>query len=303
MKTTTVQRTLAVFGAAALAVTAIACANDEAAEGEKDDSNQNAMVEEIHNMLPDDIKDAGVIKVGTEAYYPPYDLFAEDDETIIGLDPDIVHALGDVLGVEMQIENMAFDGLLPALEAGRFDMLTGALGTTEERIEKYDFVSYFKAVQGITTVADNPHNIQSKEDLCGLNVAVLDASYQLGLLEEFNEDMCASDPMDIQAFPSDSDALMQLQNGRADAHIAQYPVAVYNAQNFGGGESFEVVGDDSFGAQLLGKIFRKDTPELRDAVQAAMNELIENGTYQDILDDHGLAEGAIDESVINVVLD
>lgn len=275
------------------------CTSEDAAETT---SERPEMVQEIHDMLPENIRESGVVKVGTEAFYPPYDSFADDEETIVGLDPDIVAALGAVLGVDMQIENMAFDGLLPALEAGRFDMLTGALGTTEERIKKYDFVSYYRVVQGITTTADNPKGVATKEDLCGLNVAVLDASYQLTLLESFNEGMCAADPMQLQAFQSDSDALMQLQNGRADAHVAQYPVAVYNAETFGEGKKFTVITDEDFGPQLLGKIFRKDSTELRDAVQAAMNELIENGVYASILADNGLGAGAIEESVINVVL-
>ncbi|WP_217136137.1 ABC transporter substrate-binding protein [Leucobacter chinensis] len=284
-----------------VALTGCSADNDTAKDPAAPAETKTEVVDEIRELLPKRIQDAGVIKVGTEAYYPPYDYFGDDEETIVGLDPDLLHALGGILGVEFAIENMAFDGLLPALEAGRFDMVSGALGTTEERIAKYDFVTYFSATQGITTVAENPKGIKGKDNLCGLNVAVLDASYQLSLLESFNDNECASNPMKIQAFQSDSDALMQLQNGRADAHIAQYPVAVYNATTFGDGKKFAVVNDETFGAQLLGKIFRKDEQELRDAVQAAMNELIRSGAYGDILEEHGLALGAVETSEINVV--
>lgn len=256
---------------------------------------------ELHAMLPQDIQDSGVIRVGTEAFYPPYDYFADDEETIIGLDPDIVHALGDVLGVEMKIEHMAWDGLLPALDSGRVDMLTGAFGSTPERLEKYDFVSYYSASQGITTTVENPKGVAEKEGLCGLNVSVLDASFQMDLLTELNEDMCVGNEMTILPFQSDSDALQQLQNGRADVHVAQYPVASFSAKTFGDGTLFAVIDDESFGPQLLGKVFRKDSEELRDAIHAAMNELITSGVYDKIVAEHELSSGAITESEINKI--
>lgn len=287
--------TVAALSAAALLLSG--CAGTEDSTGEERPGAE--MSQEIHDMLPDRIKDSGVIAVGTEAFYPPYDYFDDDETTIVGLDPDIVHALGDVLGVEMKLEHMAFDGLLPALDAKRIDMVTGALGVNADRVAKYDFVSYFNTPQGITVLADNPKGVESRDDLCGLNVSVLDASHQLNLLEEMNGDICSGNPMNIMAFPADSDALQQLQNGRADAHLAQYPVAAYNAETFGGGDTFLAISEDAFGPYILGKVFRKDDTELRDAVQAAMNELIESGVYQEILEAHGLESGAIERSEIN----
>lgn len=290
--------TVAIAATAAMLLTS--CADDVLTE-EEDTTKSSAAAynEEIHDMLPDRIKESGVIAVGTEAFYPPYDYFADDETTIVGLDPDLVHAVGEVLGVEMDIQNMAFDGLLPALEAKRLDMVSGALGVNAERVEKYDFVSYFNTPQGITVLADNPEGIEKKEDLCGQPVSVLEASHQLMLLEKMNENECASNPMEIMAFPADNDALQQLLTGRAVAHLAQYPVAAYNAENFRGGDTFAAFPETSFGPYILGKVFRKDDTELRDAVQAAFNDLIETGKYLEILEAHGLEDGAIEKSEIN----
>lgn len=253
----------------------------------------------IHDMLPQNIKDSGKIIVGTEAFYPPHEYFAEDGETIIGVDPDIVHAMGEVLGVKIAYENLAWDALLPALDAGRIDVISAAMGINETRVEKYDFISYFSTPQGVTVLAGNPNGVKEAKDLCGVNVSVLDASHQLEVLEGLNTDICASDPLNILAFPTDSDALQQLQSGRADAHLAQYPAALYSAQTFGDGKTFEAIPMTEFASQTLGKAFRKDDAELRDAMRAALNELIESGKYEEILAQHGLEAGAITSSEVN----
>lgn len=290
---------LATVSAAALVLTG--CSADDGADAESATPSA-AMVQEIHDMLPESIRDAGVIQVGTEAFYPPHEYFAEDEETIIGVDPDIVYALGDILGVEMNLENMAWDGLLPALDAGRIDMIAAAMGVTEERVQKYDFVSYFNTVQGATVLAGNSNNISVAADLCGLNISVLDGSHQLDELEKFNAAECAGNEMTVMPFPADSDALQQLQNGRADAHIAQFPAASYNAETFGGGDTFEALPMDDLAPQILALSLAKDSTELRDALQAAMNELIDSGLYAEILAEHGLESGAIVESEINPLI-
>jgi len=291
---------------AALAASALflaGCASEDAGsqgvpESERPTASLNT---DIQAMLPARIAESGIITVGTEAYYPPYESFADDDSTIIGLDPDLLHAIGDVLGVEMKIENLAFDGLLPALDAKRLDIVSAALTINADRVEKYDFVSYFNTPQGITVLADNPNGIKTRDDLCGLNVAVLDASHQLSLLEAMNDDVCSDNQMTITAFTSDADALQQLQSGRADASLSQYPVAAFSAANFGSGDTFTAISDASFGPSLLGEVFRKDDSELRDAVQAAINDLIDSGVYEEVLDTHGLAVGAITRAEINEI--
>ena len=292
---------IAALAASALFLTGCAsqgAENSGAPESERPTASVNT---DIQAMLPARITESGIITVGTEAYYPPYESFADDDSTIIGLDPDLLHAIGDVLGVEMKIENLAFDGLLPALDAKRLDIVSAALTINADRVEKYDFVSYFNTPQGITVLADNPKGIKTRDDLCGLNVAVLDASHQLSLLEAMNQDVCSDNKMTITAFTSDADALQQLQSGRADASLSQYPVAAYSAANFGSGDTFTAISDASFGPSLLGEVFRKDDSELRDAVQAAINHLIESGVYEEVLDSHGLAVGAITQAEINEI--
>jgi polar amino acid transport system substrate-binding protein len=252
----------------------------------------------LHEQLPDDVKAAGKVEVGTEALYPPFESFAEDNTTIVGLDPDLAKALGEVLGVEVTMTHTAFDGLLTALDGGRFDLVMAAITDTKERQAKYDFVDYFTTGQAIV-VKKGETSISSIEDLCGKNVSVLTASTQERLLGEFNANQCASNQIKVTALPNDKDALLQVQTGRADASFTQDAVGRYNARTVGGGNQFEVANSEPVLPVPVGIVFAKDNTQLRDAFKAALEEIIANGTYDQILEKNDLVSGANTGATIN----
>lgn len=254
----------------------------------------------LHAALPADIRDAGVVKIGTEALYPPFESLADDNKTIVGLDPDLAKALGEVLGVKVEFTNTAFDGLLTALDGGRFDLVAAAVTDTKDREKEYDFVDYFMTGQSIVVKKGNPEDITGVEDLCGRPVAVLRASTQEKLLEGFNTKECKDDPIDVTALQSDKDALVQVQSGRADASFTQDAVGVYNAQTIGGGNQFEIANSEALLPTPVGMVFTKEDTALRDAFRNALDVLIDNGTYAEILEKHDMSQGALDEAAINL---
>jgi polar amino acid transport system substrate-binding protein len=253
----------------------------------------------LHDQLPEDIQSAGKVTIGTEALYPPFESFAEDNKTIVGLDPDLANALGQVLGVDVTMTHTAFDGLLTALDGGRFDLVMAAITDTTERQAKYDFVDYFTTGQAIVVKKGNPEKITAIEDLCGKNVSVLVASTQEKLLGEFNADQCASDKIKVTALPNDKDALLQVRTGRADASFTQDAVGRYNSRTIGGGNQFEVANSEPVLPVPVGIVFSKDDTRLRDAFKAALEELIANGTYDEILAKNDLSGGANKDATIN----
>jgi polar amino acid transport system substrate-binding protein len=250
-------------------------------------------------MLPQAIQDAGTMRIGTEALYPPYEYLDEDGQTIIGLDPDLVQAVSDRLGVEFELTNTAFDGLLPALDGDRFDVIAAAVSDTKARQANYDFVDYFQAGQAIVVASGNPEGISGVEDLCGKPVSVLVSSAQEALLNQFNGDQCKSDPITITSLPTDQDALLQVQSGRAQASFTQEPVGRYNAAQIGGGNAFEVANDETLFPNPLGFVFDKEDTQLRDAWQAAVQSLIDDGTYADLLEARDLGSGAVEQATVN----
>ncbi len=264
---------------------------EPAPEVQKDD--------ELFAMLPAEIQESGTISVGTEALYPPYEYLDEDGTTVIGLDPELLDAVTARLGITYELTDTAFDGLLPALEGKRYDLVAAAVTDTKERQAKYDFVDYFNAGQAIVVAAGNPEGITTVEDLCGKAVSVLVSSAQESLLNDFNADECSADQIDITSLPNDQDALLQVQSGRAVASFTQEPVGRYNAAQIAGGSAFEVANSEPLFANPLGYVFPKDSTELRDAVQAALQSLIDDGTYGEVLDARDLGSGAVDEATVN----
>jgi polar amino acid transport system substrate-binding protein len=250
-------------------------------------------------MLPQEVQTAGTLKIGTEALYPPYEYLDEDGETIIGLDPELVDAVTARLGVDYELTNTAFDGLLPALSGNRFDVIAAAVTDTTARQANYDFVDYFKAGQAIVVATGNPEKIAGVDDLCGKPVAVLVSSAQESLLNKFNKEQCASKPIAITSLPTDQDALIQVQSGRAVATFTQEPVGRYNAAQIAGGHAFEVANSQTLFPNPLGFVFDKADTQLRDAWQAAVQSLIDDGTYADILKGRDLGTGAVDKATIN----
>jgi polar amino acid transport system substrate-binding protein len=255
--------------------------------------------QKLHDSLPADIKDAGKVTIGTEALYPPFESFSDDNKTIVGLDPDLATALGQVLGIEVEFTHTAFDGLLTALDGGRFDLVMAAITDTKDRQEVYDFVDYFLTGQSIVVKKGNPEGIEGISDLCGQSVAVLKASTQEKMLGQFNEDECADDNIEIDPFPSDKDALTQVQSGRDVASFTQDAVGAFNAANIGGGNQFEVANSEALLPTPVGIVFTKEDTQLRDAFKAALEKLIADGTYEEILSNYELEGGAVDSVTIN----
>lgn len=291
-----------IIATSAAAFSLVSCSSDSSTSTETSAAAASVSVEvdsALHDMLPQEIKDSGTIKVGTEAFYPPYEYLAEDGNTVVGLDPDLFQAVVDRLGVSYTMENIAFDSLLPSLDSKRFDTVVGAMTDNAERQANYDFVDYFSAGQSIVVTKDNPNNITDFPDLCGKTVSVLTSSAQETFLKELNSTTCKDSPIDILALQTDNDALLQVQNGRAVGVVSQDPVAQYNAKNVGGGNQFKVANAEPAAMQPLGYVFRKGDTELQKAIQASLQSLMDDGTYEEILQSHDVATGALTEATIN----
>ncbi|MCW2723148.1 MAG: transporter substrate-binding protein [Frankiales bacterium] len=298
------RRAGAPLAAAALAILAAACGGGSATTtGSASSAASPAPVQtknaSLNEKLPAALRTAGTVKVGTEALYPPFESFGADNKTIVGLDPDIAAALGEVLGVKLPMTHTAFDGLLTALDGGRFDIVMAAITDTKAREAKYDFVDYFTTGQAIVVKKGNPAGIKGVPDLCGKNVSVLVSSTQEKLLGEFNTKECAAKKINVTALPNDKDALLQVRTGRADANFTQDAVGRYNAKTIGGGNQFEVANSQPMLPTPVGIVVAKKNTQLRDALKAGLEELIANGTYGRILAKNDLSGGAVKDVTLN----
>jgi polar amino acid transport system substrate-binding protein len=238
-----------------------------------------------------------VLKVATDATFPPFEYLGADNRSMQGFDIDLGNALGEKLGTRVQFAQLSFDGLIPALRGGRFDLIMAGMADLPERQKQVDFVNYFRSGLGILVKKGNPEGIASLEDLCGKTVAVQKGTAQVDLVTKQNGQ--CDRKIQIRTFPAETDAQLQVRTGRATADVTDYPVAIYTAKTAGGGDQYEVANTPQYDTTLYGVAVAKGNAELRDRVKGGLEQLIGDGTYKRLLDKWGLGNLAIDKVTIN----
>ena len=234
----------------------------------------------------------GTLTIGSDIAYAPIEYFEEGTDNAVGMDVDIANAMAEKLGVEVEFEQVAdFAGIVGDLTSGRYDIVMSAISITPEREAEIDFIAYFGPVgTGILTLKDNPQGFAGVEDLCGHPVAAQDGTFQIEQMETLNAGACSDNPIDIRAFPDNPASVQELILGRVDAQLADDPVAAYSAlQNE---EDLIELAVPGFESAPYGIGVRKDSTALNEALTAAFEAIVADGTYADILEEWGQTEFA-----------
>lgn len=245
-------------------------------------------------LLPDEIKEAGVLVVGTDAAYPPNE-YKDADGNPIGWDVDLVDALGAKLGLEIKYEIASFDKIIPSITGGTMDLGMSSFTDNAERQKQVDFVDYYSA--GILWAAPAGKTVDP-DDACGLKVAVQATTYEHTDELPAKSQACvdAGKPaIEITPFDTQDAAANAVVLGQADAMSADSPVTGYAIAQTDG--KLEAAGE-VFDSAPYGFPVEKGS-ELAAAVQAAMQSLVDDGTYGDILAEWGVEAGAVDTIEIN----
>ncbi|MBV2151991.1 ABC transporter substrate-binding protein [Kitasatospora sp. SUK 42] len=267
--------------------------------------NQNRVstpkVDAIAALVPEEIRKRGTLSVvdslGTT---PPLDFYADDDKTVIGVEPDIAELIGDVLGLKVEVNSVSWENIFVGLDSGKYDVGLSNITVTEERKEKYDFATYRLDVLGFETKKGSGLKVTGAKDLAGKTVGVNTGTNQEKLLISWSEENVKNGlkPIDIKYF-SGTEFYLALSSGRIDAYVGPNPNLAFHAVQSG---ETEVVGTYSgAGADVLGKIAattKKDNGLVK-ALNSAINEVIKNGTYGQVLKRWGLENEAVQTSEIN----
>jgi polar amino acid transport system substrate-binding protein len=248
-------------------------------------------------LVPASLKSKTLI-VAADATYAPNEFLGTDGHTVEGMDADLAKALASVLGLKVKIQNATFDAIIPGLADGRFDLGMSSFTDTKEREKTVDFVTYFSAGTSTMVTKCNPKNIKTVTDLCGKTVGAEQGTTQLDQLSKSDVDgsvvkqcQSAGKPAPIaKGFPKQTDVNSALQAGRIDAYLADSPVVDYALAQTGG--VFTKVGGDLDTAPY-GIAVPKDGGTLKNAVQAAVQKLMDEGTYKQILAHWGVSSGAV----------
>jgi polar amino acid transport system substrate-binding protein len=244
------------------------------------------------------VRAKGVLTAATDASDPPASSVAADGRTIVGFEPDLLAAVGDLLGIRVELERWEFSAMLDDLAAGRFDVAMSAMTDTPERQQQADFVNYFRAGTSIVVQRGNPHGIHDLLGLCGQVVAVEVGTVQVDLLQR-SQVHCADEPIIVTTTTTNDDALLELRTGRAAAVLNDYPPAVFVTTADEGSSAFQLVSDVQYEPGLYGIAVAKDRPQLRDVLTAALQRLVASGVYEEVLGEWDVASGAVPQVTVN----
>lgn len=253
-------------------------------------------------VVPDEYK-GGVVKVGCDAPYPPWEMFVGETDQFTGFDYDLAQALGAKMGVEFEFVKTAFDSIIIGIQAGNLDVAMSAMYDNKTRQEEVDFVDYAKDGTGMVVLKGNPEGIATFADLAGKNVGCEKGTTQADALAVLNEHFRAEGmaEMVISEFPDQPAALLAVQSGKVVCDLTDSSTGGYIAVTTDDGATFEVVMDPNPPAgweiQLDGIALAKDNVGLRDAIQQALQALMDEGIYATIINHYGIQP--IDQATIN----
>lgn len=263
----------------------------------------------LADKLPKEIRDKGVIRVGSDIAYAPVE-FKDKSGKAIGIDPDLAKAMGKQLGVKFEFQNATFDTLVTGLKSNRYDLAMSAMTDTKDRQngvdsdtgkkvgDGVDFVDYFNAGVSIYTPKGKTQGIKTWDDLCGKKIVVQRGTVSHDLAKSQAKECKGGKKLDIQSFDDDQQAQTRLRSGGADAGSSDFPVAAYAVKTAGGGKDFQLVGDQVEAAPY-GIAISKDQKQLRDAIKAALDAIIKNGEYDKVIAKWGVEEGAVKSATLN----
>jgi polar amino acid transport system substrate-binding protein len=249
--------------------------------------------EEIAALVPAEIRDKGVIVIGTNPPYAPNEFKNESGE-IVGFDIDVMTAAAQLMGLRAEFRESDFEKIIPAIEGGTMDMGASSFTVNDERLQTVDFVTYFEA--GIQWAVAAGNDVDP-DDACGLNVAVqrTTVSDQEDVPARSEACVAAGKPaIEKVQFDSQDEASTAVALGKVDAMSADSPISAYAVKQSEG--KMQLVGD-VFDSAPYGWPVRKDS-ELAAALEAAADKLIETGDFETIAQNWGLEAGLIDDAEI-----
>jgi polar amino acid transport system substrate-binding protein len=245
-------------------------------------------------LVPAEVADTGTLVIGTDPTYAPNEFKNEAGEPI-GWGIEIANGIAAKLGLEPKFQVAKFDNIIPSVAGGKANIGESSFTDTVEREQQVDFVNYYTA--GIQWASAKGKDVDP-DNACGLKVAVQATTYEDTDEVPAKSDACvaAGKPaIEKLKFDTQDAATNAVVLGQADALSADSPVTLYAIDQTG--DKLQLAGE-TFDVAPYGIVVAKDS-ELTKAVQAALQSMVDDGSYQAILDEWGVADGGIDEITIN----
>lgn len=247
--------------------------------------------------VPAAVSKDGKLTVATSAGSIPLSFHATDDKTPVGSELDIAQLVADKLGLELDVKVTSWESWPLKTQSGEVETVFSNVGINGERVKLFDFSSYRAAYMGFEAKKDSTLEIKGSDDISGKKISVGSGTNQEKILLAWNKELEAKGkaPAQLEYYANEADTILALSSGRTDLNLGPYPSAVYRANTR---DDLKVVGKVNAGwpATTLVAAVAKRGNGLADAVTAALNSSIKDGSYAKVLARWGLSEEALPDS-------
>jgi polar amino acid transport system substrate-binding protein len=296
-----IRKTVAWSAVLALVLFAAGCGGgDNESGGSSTTTTTRTAGSDLAAQVPAEIKSKGTLTVAADPTYAPNEYVASDGKTIVGMSPDLAKAVFAKLGLKVKMTKATFDGIIPGLQSGKYDIGFSSFTDTKEREKVVDFVTYFEAGTSFYVAKSGGPAINGLADLCGHTVAVERGTTQAddATSQSAKCKTAGKKAVTVKVFPDQNAANLALASGRGDVGMADSPVAAYIVEKSNG--KFKLSGK-LYGPFPYGIAIPKESG-MAEPTLAAVKAIMADGTYDKVLKKWGLEDGAITDPKINAAI-
>ncbi|HVZ00496.1 MAG TPA: ABC transporter substrate-binding protein [Dongiaceae bacterium] len=255
----------------------------------------------LQAMLPEAIRTKGTITLVTDAHALPCEAFDETQTNIIGFEPDVIRAVAQKLGVEVAMTSTDFPGVIPGLQSGRYDVAMSCLTDRPDREETMNFVDFWLGSAAIYTLESNSTITEDPITLCGLKTAAQSGISYIGMVKDLLSPYCEKNgkpPIELGEMSSRATVLLALYSGRIDFALSD--TAAASDLKAKAPKPIRMVSNRFLPRSYTGLAVRKDDMALAKAIEAGLNAIVANGTYDLILKKWQLEPLKLDTPGVNL---
>ncbi len=239
---------------------------------------------------PSKLVEPGKLTYGVAATFAPFEY--KDGDKLAGFDIELGKLLAAKMGLTVAPLNMEFQGLIPALDGNRIDIINSAMYINPKRAEKVDFVPYLTVGNEVIVKAGNPKGLTGREDVCGTTIAVtlggIQESYARADAKRCEE--AGKDTVTVMTLPTAQDSALAVRSGRADVFYNSTPGAAKLIAELPG--VYELVGESFEANTKIGIAVRKGDTDTAKAIEAALKAVVADGDYMALVEKYKLPKSA-----------
>lgn len=247
---------------------------------------------------PESLVIPGTLTIGTSFAAPPLGFL--DGTKPSGFDSELVSQIAERMCLKPDFVDLAFTGLFPGLLAKKFDIIAARVGITEERKKQFDFVPIFKGGLRLVVKKDSDLRFTTEADVCGHATAIVAGSTQMAALERVKSECPSDKPMTMKVFTNQIEAMNEVAKRSVSAAYVDWPLAAYVIQQRPNDfvEASPVLSGKGPNTERNrnGLVVRKGDKSTEDALSAAFDAILTDGSYDKLLVKWNLADGDIRKS-------